>query len=51
MPVKIDIVLFLVNYASDCAAVTTYMDWSLIKVIFAGVSVISFSRASFIFFF
>ena len=38
MPVNVDFVLFPVNYASDYASGTTYMAWSLIRVIFAGVS-------------
>jgi hypothetical protein len=48
MPVNIDFVPFLVNYASDYAVGTTYMDWSLTKVTFAGVSAISLSGMSFI---
>jgi hypothetical protein len=48
MPANIDFVQFLVNYASDYAVVTTYMDWILIKVTFAGVSAISLPRTSFI---
>jgi hypothetical protein len=30
--------LFLVNYASGSAVVTTYMAWNLVKITFAGVS-------------
>ena len=48
MPVNIDFVPFLVNYASDYAAGTTYMAWSLTKVTFAGVSAISLLRTSLI---
>jgi hypothetical protein len=48
MLVKIDFVPLPVNYASDYAAVTTYMDWSITKVTFAGVSVIFLSGTSFI---
>jgi hypothetical protein len=48
MPVKIDSVALLVNYASDYAAGITYMAWSLTRVIFAGVSDISLLGTSFI---
>jgi hypothetical protein len=44
MPVNIDFVRFLVNYASDYAAGTTYTAWSLTKVTFAGVSAIPISE-------
>ena len=37
--VKIDFVPFLVNYASEFAAGTTYMAWFLTEVTSAGVSV------------
>jgi hypothetical protein len=39
--VNIDFVPFLVNYASDYAVATTYMDWSLTKATFAGVLAVS----------
>jgi hypothetical protein len=48
MPVIVENVSFLVNYASDYAAGTTYMAWSLTKVTFAGVCAISLSETSFI---
>ena len=38
--VKIDFAPFLVNYASEFAAGTTYMAWFLTEVTSAGVSVI-----------
>ena len=48
MPVNLDFVQWPVNFASDYAVETTYMAWSLTKVIFAGVSVISLSGTLFI---
>ena len=41
---KIDFVPFLVNYASEFAAGTTYMAWFLPKITSAGVSVIYFQE-------
>ena len=37
MHVNSDFALFLVNYASDSAVVTTYMAWNLVKITSAGV--------------
>ncbi len=43
MPVNIDFVPFLVNYASDYAVGITYMALTLTKVTFAGLYAVSFS--------
>jgi hypothetical protein len=48
MPVNIDFVPFLVNYASDYAVGTTYMALTLTNIIFAGVSAVPLSWTSFI---
>ena len=48
MPVNIDFVPFLVNYASDCAVGNTYMALTLINITFAGVSTVHLSWTSFI---
>ncbi len=45
MPVNIDFVPFLVNYASDYAVGTTYMALTLTNITFAGVSAV-FSSSS-----
>jgi hypothetical protein len=48
MPVNIDFVPFLVNYASDYAVGTTYMALTLTNITFAGVSAVPLSWTSFI---
>lgn len=48
MPVNIDSVLSLVNYASDYAVGTTYMALTLTNITFAGVSTVPLSWTSLI---
>jgi hypothetical protein len=40
--VKTESALLLVNYATECALVATYMGWIVAKITFAGASVITF---------
>jgi hypothetical protein len=48
MPVNIDFVPFLVNYAGDYALGATYMALTLTNITFAGVSALPLSWTSFI---